>query len=134
MGKPILAIVILLAVASASRAAAQEESTPEAIAAMKNGEVGRLERDSLKAYGEIARFDVSIGWDEAAGPRPAGYAGRRVRYVADCKAATLAVAAVGVADSSGKLVKTLVFPPGAADAVRPLEGSPEAGWLREACR
>ena len=134
MRRSILGVVILLAVASVSRALAQEQSAPEAMAVIKDGEVGRLERDSLKAYGEIAHFDVSIVWDDAAGPRPAGHTGRRVRYVADCKAATLVVAAVSVFDASGKLVKTLILPPGAVDPVQLQKGSPEARWLREVCR
>ena len=134
MGKSILGAVILLAVAAVSCTLAQEQSAPEAMAVIKDGEVGRLERDSLKGYGEIARFDVSIVWDDAAARRPAGHMARRVRYVADCKAGTLVVAAVSVFDSSGKVVQTMVFPPGAIDPVQPQEGSPEARWLRDVCR
>jgi hypothetical protein len=112
---------------------AQDESTPQEQAVIKEGEVGRLDPGSVKAYGPVARFQVSIAWDEAGGQPPAGHMSRTVSYVADCKSGTLTLAAIAVLGSDGKLIKNTLIPPGAADSTIPKRGSTEAHWLREAC-
>jgi hypothetical protein len=133
MQRLISGVAIGFALAAPLQANAQDESTPEEQAVVKPGEMGHLDRGSILAYGPLTRFEVSVVWDEARGPRPTGYKLRKVRYVADCKAGTLTLAGVGVFDSEGKVVKTTVVPPGASDAVTPKSGSTEARWLKEAC-
>jgi hypothetical protein len=133
MRRSISTIAIGLVLAAALPGHAQDEVTPEERAVIKPGEVGHLDRSSILAYGPLTRFEGSIVWDEAAGPRPVGYMSRKVRYVAECKAGTLTLAAVGVFDSEGKVIKTTVVPPGASDSVIPKTGSTEARWLKEAC-
>jgi len=132
MGRSSLGTAVLLALLPI--AGAQDLDDPEAMAVIKNGEVARLDRGTIGAYGDLTRFDVSIVWDSAASARPEGYMARRVRYVADCKAHTLLLAVVSVFDSSGRLLKTMILPPGAVDPVPPAEGSVESRWLREVCR
>ena len=132
MARASLSMAILLALAAT--AGAQDLDDPEAMAAIKQGEIGRLERDTIGSYGDLTRFDVSVVWDSAAAARPEGYMGRRLRYVADCKARTLTLGAVSVFDASGRLMKTMVLPPGAVDPAAPAEGSVESKWLREVCR
>jgi len=132
MGRASFGIAILLALAPV--AGAQDLDDPEAMAVIKDGEVARLERGTISAYGDLARFDVSIVWDSAAAARPEGYMARRVRYVADCKAHTLVLGAVSVFDSSGRLLKTMILPPGAVEPGAPAEGSTESRLLREVCR
>jgi len=132
MARASLSMAILLALAAT--AGAQDLDDPEAMAAIKQGEIGRLERDTIGSYGDLARFDVSVVWDSAAAARPEGYMGRRLRYVADCKARTLTLGAVSVFDASGRLMKTMILPPGAVDPAAPAEGSVESKWLREVCR
>ena len=112
---------------------AQDENTPEEQAVIKEGEVGRLDLGSVKAYGPVTRFEASIAWDEAKGERPAGHMSRNVRYVADCKAGSLTLTGVAVFGSDGKLIRNTFIPPGAADSAVPKRGSTEARWLREAC-
>jgi hypothetical protein len=134
MRRLISAIAIsLLVLTVALQVRAQDEATPEEQAVIKPGEMGHLDRGSILAYGPLTRFEASVAWDEAGGPRPTGYKSRKVRYVADCKAGTLTLAGVGVFDSEGKVVKTTVVPPGASDAVTPKSDSSEARWLKEAC-
>jgi len=132
MARASLSMAILLALAAT--AGAQDLDDPEAMAAIKQGEIGRLERDTIGSYGDLTRFDVSVVWDSAAAARPEGYMGRRLRYVADCKARTLTLGAVSVFDASGRLMKTMILPPGAVDPAAPAEGSVESKWLREVCR
>ena len=132
MGRSGLGVAILLALVP--MAGAQDLDDPEAMAVVKQGEIGRLERGTISAYGDLTRFDVSVVWDSAAAARPEGYMARRVRYVADCKAHTLLLAVVSVFDSSGRLLKTMILPPGAVDPAAPAEGSVESKWLREVCR
>ena len=132
MARASLSMAILLALAAT--AGAQDLDDPEAMAAIKQGEIGRLERDTIGSYGDLTRFDVSVVWDSAAAARPEGYMGRRLRYVADCKARTLTLGAVSVFDASGRLMKAMILPPGAVDPAAPAEGSVESKWLREVCR
>jgi len=113
---------------------AQDENSPEGQAAMKEGEVARLDRDSVREFGQQMRFEISIGWGDSGAPKPEGYMRRVVRYVADCKEGTLLLVAVAVIDGSGSRVKTLLSPPGAADPVVPVVGSPQARWLKDVCR
>jgi hypothetical protein len=127
------AIAVGLVLAAATPLRAQDESTPEERAVIKPGEVGRMDPGSVRPAGPVTRFEAIIVWEEAGGPRPTGQVSRKVRYVADCKAGTLTLAAVGILDAEGKLIKTMFVPPGAADSVAPQPGSTEARWLREAC-
>ncbi len=113
---------------------AQDESTPEGMAVIKEGEVGRLDRDSVREFGQQMRFEVSIRWGDTGAPKPEGHMTRIVRYVADCKAGTVLLVAVAVIDGSGARVKTLLSPPGAADPVAPAAGSLQARWLKDVCR
>jgi hypothetical protein len=127
------AIAVGLVLAAALPVHAQDESTPEEQAVIKLGEVGRLDPASVSKAGPITRFEASIVWDEAGGAPPQGHLSRKVRYVADCKAGMLTLAAVKVFDPTGKLIKNALVPPGAADSAFPKPGSAEAGWLKEAC-
>jgi hypothetical protein len=133
MQRLISGVAIGFVLAAPLQANAQDEITPEEEAVIKPGEVGHLDRGAILTYGPLTRFEGRIVWDEAAGARPVGHMSRKVRYVADCKAGTLTLAAVGVFDSEGKVIKTTVVPPGASDAVTPQSGSTEARWLKEAC-
>ena len=133
MQRLISAIAIGVVLLATLPVLAQDENTPEEQAVIKEGEVGRLDLGSVKAYGPVTRFEASIVWDEARGERPAGHMSRNVRYVADCKAGTLTLTGVAVFGSDGKLIKNTFIPPGAADSAVPKRGSTEARWLREAC-
>ena len=134
MRRAFLGTAALLALIVITAAWAQDENTPEGMAAIRPGEVAGLDRDSIRDYGQTRSFEASIVWGDTGAPRPDGHLRRNVRYVADCRAGTLTVAAVAVIDSSGARVKTMISPPGAADPVVPEAGSPQARWLQEACR
>lgn len=125
---------VALAFAMAPAVWAQDEYSPEGMAAIKEGEVARLDRDSVREFGQQMRFEISIGWGDGGAPKPEGHMRRIVRYVADCKDGTLLLVAVAVIDSSGFRVKTLLSPPGAADPIIPAAGSLQARWLKDACR
>jgi len=132
MRNAISAILLTCIVAAVPCVQAQDED-PEIQAKIRSGEVAHLDRDSIGEYGATRRFDVDIGWDDAAGQRPANHKTRKVRYVADCKAATLTIAVVGVFDRTGLLEKRMIVPPGASDPIKPETGSPQAKWLRDVC-
>jgi len=124
----------LLALAAITSAWAQDENTPEGMAVIKPGEVAGLDRETIHEFGQIRTFEARIVWGDTGGPRPDGYLRRNVRYVADCKAGTLALSAVTVIDASGARVKTMISPPGAVDPATPEAGSLQARWLQEVCR
>ncbi|MEO8630438.1 MAG: hypothetical protein ABI612_20425 [Betaproteobacteria bacterium] len=134
MSDVVLAVATMLALAGGVQAEDLDDNTPEGQATIKAGEVGRFDRDSMTEYGTSTRFESSIVWDSASKPRPEGHLARKVRYLADCKANTLVVTAVGVFDVSGRLLKSLITPPGAGEPTAPAAGTPQARWLQEACR
>ena len=134
MRRAFLGTTVMLALLAIAPVRAQDEDTTEGMAAIKPGEVAGLDRDSIRDFGQTRSFEASIVWGDTGAPRPDGHLRRNVRYVADCRAGTLAVAAVAVIDSNGARVKTMISPPGAADPVEPETGSPQARWLQEACR
>lgn len=125
---------VAVGLVGALQAYAQDENTPEAMAAIRQGEVGSLLSDSVRSFGTNKRFEVSILWADSGVQRPPEHMTRKVRYVADCTANTLTLAAVGVYDHSGQLQKSLVSPPGAAEPVAPAPGSRQARWLEQVCR
>jgi hypothetical protein len=133
MRNKVAVMLFSCAVGAVSGAQAQDENSPEAQAVVKQGEVAHLNHDSIGEYGDARRFDVSIAWNDAEGKRPADHQSRIVRYVANCKEGTLTVAAVGVFDRDGMLVKRMMLPPGAVDPTKPETGSPEARWLKDVC-
>jgi|KBSMisStandDraft_5_1062788.scaffolds.fasta_scaffold459254_2 hypothetical protein len=127
------AIHVVLAAALSASALAQEENSPEAMAVVKPGEVVRFDRDSIRDFGQKRSFEIAIVWGDSGAPKPAGFLSRRVRYVADCSAATLGIASVAVYDATGMLLKSMISPPGAVDPATPAAGSAEARWLKDVC-
>jgi len=125
-----LAVVVAVLPAAAL---AQDDSSPEAMAAVKPGEAVRFDRDSIRSFGENRSFEVAIGWADGGAPKPVGHLSRRVRYVANCSAGTLAVASVAVYDAGGMLLKSMISPPGAVDATAPEATSAQARWLQDVC-
>ena len=113
---------------------AEDENSPDVQAAIKPGEAAQLDRDSIGEYGSTKRFDVDLVWSGATGERPTAHKNRRVRYIADCKAGTLMLAAVTVFDRGGMAEKRMMVPPGAGDPIKPEPGSLEAKWLQSVCR
>jgi hypothetical protein len=94
----------------------------------------RLDRRSVARFGDLLRYEVRVGWKDAA-LRPATQAPLRiVRYLARCESREVSVAAVAVIDTSGQMLKSYGVPPGAWEYARPVEGSPEAEALEAACR
>lgn len=128
-----MAGILVVWIAAAPCALAQDENSAGTQAAIKAGEVARLDRDSIGEYGSTRRFEVEIVWNEDAGQRPGDHKARKIRYVADCGAGTLTVAAVGVFDRSGMLEKRMIVPPGAAEPMKPEAGTPQAKWLAQVC-
>jgi hypothetical protein len=130
----VVSIFFCYVLSAVTGALAQDAGSPEAQATIQQGEAARLDRDSIGEYGPATRFEVSIVWDDAQGRRPAEHQSRTVRYVASCKEGTLTVAAIGVYDNNGMLVKRMMVPPGAAEPMTPDAGSPQARWLKDVCR
>ena len=134
MRNGLAAFAAAVMLASAAQAQNIDENTPEGQAAVKPGEAARFDSNSIADYGGLRRFEVRVAWGDGGQPAPPDHRTRKVRYVADCKANTLAVAAVAVYERSGMLVKTMLTPPGAAEPQAPAAGSQEERWLREVCK
>jgi hypothetical protein len=112
----------------------QDPPSIESMAEVKTGEKAQLDMQTIRRYGDVqGRFDVVVAWADPAVQRPEGQAMRRLRYMANCEEGTMTLAAVGVFDSSGNVLKTMVAPPGSLDPVKPEKGSEESKWLRRVC-
>jgi hypothetical protein len=132
MRRPLLFAAVITALLAGAPAIAQDSA--EVLAQPKEGEAAELDLQSIRRYGERSgRFEVTIVWADPTRGRPEGLWPRRVRYAMDCEEETMMLAAVGVFDSAGQVQRTIVVPPGAANAVKPPKGSTEHKWLRKAC-
>jgi hypothetical protein len=125
--------VVALMLAVVHPVVAQNEISPEALAAVQPGERVALNRNTIARYGTQTRFEVMITWDDAGGTPPATHRPRAVRYLADCPSGKLTLVAVQVFDTTGRLVKTLFLPPGEVDPITPVAQSQEQKWLKEGC-
>ena len=93
----------------------------------------RLERRQIDLLvGDfVAEYSAHIA--DRSRPFPEDYIPRRVRYAVNCQEGTLTLAAIGLFDRAGQLMRTMVVPPGASDPVKPEKGSAEAKWIQRAC-
>lgn len=124
----------VLALFAGAAAAAPDPGSPESLAQAKEGELARLDLQTIRKFGEAqGRFEVVVAWADSSRPAPEDYGPRQVRYMANCEEGTIALAAVGVFDRNGQLTKTMVIPPGGADPIKPEKGSQEAKWLQRVC-
>jgi hypothetical protein len=118
----------------AAPAFADDMYSPEPLAEVKAGERADLDLQTIRRYGDIqGRFEVVVAPVDRSTVPADGPASRRVRYMANCEEGTMTLAAVGVFDSSGNVLKTLVALPGSLDPVKPEKGSEQAKWLRRVC-
>ncbi|CAN0511127.1 unnamed protein product, partial [Phaeothamnion confervicola] len=110
-------------------ALAADPKTVEELAVVRDAEVARLDRLSMRKSGDDARFDIDVAWRDPA-QRPEGEPATRViRYAAKCKDLTLALASISTSDPQGRPLKIYLVPPGTAEFSRPADGSREAGWI-----
>ncbi len=129
----IFRVIAALALVVQSAAWAAEPKTVEELAVIDQAETARLDKTTVQSGGDQTRFDVSVAWRDPA-QRPEGAAATRVvRYVANCKARTLALAMVVTSDQYGRMLKRYLVPPGTGDYTAPPAGSQEAGWMAQAC-
>ena len=108
--------------------------TVEELAIIGPGEIARLDKTTILSRGHETRFDVNVAWRDPAQRPEAAAATRVVRYVANCKDTTLALAMVVTSDQNGRTLKRYLVPPGGADYAVPQAGSQEAGWMAQACK
>ena len=128
---PTAAAVALLALAS-SPALAEYASIEEA-AVITDDNVYRFESDSIARQGPRLRFDVAVAWKDGF-VRPADAPpGKIIRYLTDCKAGELALAAVSTFTDGSQDRKTYGIAPGGWEFVKPAAGSREATWMKKAC-
>lgn len=126
----ILLTIVLMAGASVS---AQDSATIEELAKVRDFEVTRIDKQTLKTLGEETRVDVHVTWRDPWQRPPDAPASRVLRYIVKCKDQTIGLAAVTTIDQYGKMLKRFVIPPGSWDFVLPKKGSHEERWLEEVC-
>ena len=127
------ASIVLLLLAAAPLHAQQPRSAEE-WAQVREGEAARIDLQTIRKYGDSqGRFEVLVAWADSTRPAPDDYALRTVRYMADCDAGTIMLAAVGLYDRNGNVAQTMIVPPRSVDPVKPAKGSDEAKWLQRVC-
>ncbi len=112
---------------------AQASYSADELATVQFGERVVYDAQSVRTLGELTRFEVMITARPPSERTPGSAAERKVRYAARCTAGELAIAGVTLYDDSGRMLKTIVVPPGAGDYVKPAAGSNEAQWMSRAC-
>jgi len=113
---------------------AQQPPSAEKWAQVQEGEVARLDLQTIRKYGDNqGRFEVLVAWADSSRPAPEDHAARTVRYMADCDAGTIMLAAVALYDRNGNVAKTMLVPPRSVDPFKPAKGSDEAKWLQRVC-
>lgn len=126
-------ITVFCGLFAAGAAYAQASYSPEDFAVIEQGEQMSFDSQSVRALGELTRFEISIR-ARKADERPAGSAAlRQVRYVAKCASGEIALASVMLIDDSGRVLKNMLIPPGSNEFKKPVTGSQEAGWIEKAC-
>jgi hypothetical protein len=126
--------VVAVSLAAALPALGEDSSSLETLATVQESEKAQLDLQTIRKYGDVqGRFEVFVGWADAARPAPGTYTPRRVRYMANCEDGTMTLAAVGVMGQDGQVQKTIVAPPGSIDPVKPQKGSEQAKWLQRVC-
>ena len=124
---------VAAALAFAAGTAAAQYATIEEAAWVRPDNATRFESDSITKMGEMVRFDVIVGWEDAS-KRPEGEPVRKViRYLAKCKEGEVAVASVATFASTGITPKTWGIAPGAWEFEKPEAGSLHARWLKRTC-
>ena len=129
-----LLIALTACMLGAGPALASDIPSANALVNIANGEQAKLDVASINRLGPQARFDVSVRSTGAQASHE--YTPRRIRYVADCSAGKMAVAAIAVANQEGQASftdQTTIVPPGAEHWFKPSAGSQSAGWLSDAC-
>jgi hypothetical protein len=117
-----------------ANAAAQGEYTVESLATVAEGQRAELDPTSTRQLGTTTRFEVRVVWNDPT-QRPQGAPARKlVRYLADCSKRELAVAAVGLEDENGRMLKSAIVPPGTYEFAKPAGGSREEQWLDKTCK
>ena len=115
-------------------AAADAPLEAETLAQPRDGESASLDMVSIRRYGDtLGSFEVIVVWTNSVQPPPEDYLPRRVRYAVNCDEGTVTLAAVGLIDRAGQLMKRMVVPPGASDPVKPPKGSEQAMWVKRVC-
>lgn len=127
------AIAVMACMVNATAWAA-DPKTVEELAVIGPAETARLDKTTVLSRGDQTRFDVNVAWRDPA-QRPEGAeATRVVRYVANCKDKTLALALVETSDQNGRTLKRYLVPPGSAEYAAPQPQSQQEGWLAQACQ
>jgi hypothetical protein len=126
-------IIFALALAASAAAFAQGAYTVEEVSEIRDFETAVMDGQTIEAVGNDARFEVLVKWRDPE-QRPPGAPYKRVfRHVARCADGTLAITSITAFDDNGKVIKTYVFPPGAAEFAPAKEGSREQRWVKQAC-
>ena len=74
----------VLALFAGAAAAAPDPGSPESLAQAKEGELARLDLQTIRKFGEAqGRFEVVVAWADSSRPAPEDYGPRQVRYMAN---------------------------------------------------
>jgi hypothetical protein len=128
----------ILAAAAAlliSPAAAEDDYpyTPERLAQVYENETAGFDAQSIRDRAGVRMFDVRISANNPAAMPSGASTSRTVRYFARCQENEMAVGGIAMMDSAGRLIRSVMVPPGAWEYFKPEGETNEAEWLERAC-
>ena len=126
-------IPLMIALMVGASVYARDTDTIEQLAEVRDFEVARIDKATVKTLGGETRVDVHVTWRDLGQRPPDAPASRVLRYIVKCKDQTIGLAAVTTIDQNGKMIKRFVTPPGSLDFVPAKKGAHEERWVKEVC-
>lgn len=128
----------ILAAAAAlliSPAAADDDYpfTPERLAQVYENETAAFDAQSIRDRAGVRMFDVRISVNNPAALPSGASTSRTVRYFARCQESEIAIGGIAMMDNAGRLIRSVMVPPGAWEYSKAEAETNEAKWLERAC-
>ena len=95
-------------------------------------QVAAVDTESVRSFATVTVFVVRIR-AKNPDPKPAAFALREVRFLANCGARKLVLAAVSLIDANGEVTESHPVAPATMKYRAPEPGSAQQSWLDTAC-
>ena len=126
-------ILVAASAMAAGVAAAQQNYSVDELAVVRDFEAVTFDPSSVRELGGLTRFEVTIRYNDPERRPPGAPAKRQVRYAVRCADAQAVISGVTLIDENGRMLKSIIVPPGGADFAMPAADSREVQWIKRAC-
>ena len=99
---------------------------------IKQGEDSKFLHPSVRKYGDRVRFEVLIGIVNIDNIQSDIPVTRKLRFLTDCENKKFALLMVSRFDINGRLLKSMITPPGTEEYIEPMFSYQEE-WINNTC-